>query len=121
VLIGSENAPLMEQAAADSVENVKARLAWSGSNNLYEGIRTFWKIDAEQDRLPVQEMMGATAWQDRWDDKDQPSMLSIPSKWLSRLDDNPRLYEHLPRDYKLPSEMGDIGAHLDDLPSLPHP
>jgi hypothetical protein len=130
-LVGEEDTPLILQQGYDSLANLKSHLTWTGERNIYEGLRTFWKISGEQDRQQAQESMDQSGWQGHWNNGELPAThdRDRPLGWVTQPEENTRpWHEHIPRDYILSADSqaarkaddaGDIGFRPKELPPPP--
>jgi hypothetical protein len=126
VLAGSAKAPLIDQEGVDGVASLRKRFAWRGDANRYEQIsldgnppppQVFWRINGGG---AWEDVVGFDAWQGQWPGAENPAPRKPGSIWRTPLEEHgPLLHEHVPQQYLLQSEVGDIGFRLDDLPKPP--
>ncbi|MBI1902642.1 MAG: protein kinase [Planctomycetia bacterium] len=119
LLIGSPDAPLIEQIAMGSEES-PSRLFWSGSRNVYEGFRTFWKSNDLAATHPPQEM-NFESWRAFWQERENLSSLG-PAGW-KQLPAEPgtSVQSHSAEDFQLRDDSPAHGAASDgeDIGLLP--
>ena len=129
ILICSPEVPLFRTQGDDTHTNLKGKLAWSGYQNLYEGVRTFWNVSDSSGRQPPEEM-SETAWRGHWAAaaSETPALRdpAAPLGWRLSPEINPKaLRDRTALDYALRRDSQaadkaddgkDIGFRLDDLP-----
>ena len=127
ILMTQRWAPLITQSGQQSLTAQMAQLDYSGEQNFYEGVETFWRIvPADPARA---EDFDFEMWRSHWTAENLAQWQRV--KWQNLPDRNRPAHEHRVADYALnpldnpaiksSPDRSDAGFRSSSLPRLPEP
>jgi serine/threonine-protein kinase len=129
ILVAAADASLVEQLGVSSLAGFQQRFRWNGEWNLYQGFSTFWRIQTDTSRPPLEWLFGP--WRDFWKEtrEVQPSLSQVV--WARYPKADRPMHTHTAADYALDqqaignparsrsSDGLDAGLVSAELPSVP--
>jgi hypothetical protein len=112
MLVTQRWAPLITQSGQQSLAVQMAQLDFSGEDNFYDGMETFWRIVPSDPART--ENLDFDMWRSHWTGESRPSWQQL--KWLNLPDRNQPAHEHRLADYALdPQDNPAIQSSVDRL------